>query len=100
MEQREQLEQRIIEKAMKDEDFRKQLIEDPRFTLEQETGMRIPDSIIIKILEEDAQTFYLVLPAKINPETVDELSEVDLEMVSGGYDGQAETSKWTACILC
>jgi hypothetical protein len=51
MEQRKQFEQLIIEKAMKDEDFRKRLIEDPRFVLEQEAGMRLPDSFSIKVLE-------------------------------------------------
>ncbi len=61
-----------------------QLIEDPKFILEQETGMKIPDSFNIKILEENAQTFYLILPAKINPETEDELTEAELMNVSGG----------------
>jgi len=84
MEQRKQLEQQVIEKAMKDASFRKQLIEDPKFVLEQETGMKLPDSFNIKIIEEDTQTFYLVLPEKINPETEDELTEAELMKVSGG----------------
>ena len=92
MGQRRQLEQQIIEKAMKDEDFRKRLIEDSKFTLEKETGVSIPDSVNIKVLEEDAQTFYLVLPPKINSETTDELTEADLGMVSGGYGGENDTS--------
>ncbi len=71
---------------MKDEDFMKRLIEDPKFTLEQETGLRIPASMNIIVLEEDAHTFYLVLPVKSNPETDGELTEADLEMVSGGWD--------------
>ncbi len=86
MEMRKQIEQQIIEKAMKDESFRKLLLEEPKITLEREVGMRIPDSINVKVIEEDTQTFYLVLPAKFNPETEDELTEADLEMVSGGYD--------------
>jgi len=84
MEQRKQLERQIIAKAMKDESFRKLLLEDPKFTLEQEAGMKLPASVNIKILEEDAQTFYLVLPGKINPETEDELTEAELMQVSGG----------------
>ncbi len=95
MEQRKQFEQQIIEKVMKEEDFRKRLIEDPKFTLEQETGLRIPGSMNIIVLEEDAHTFYLVLPAKINPETDGELTEADLEMVSGGYD--SSTMSPTTC---
>ncbi len=91
IEQRKQLEQQIIEKVLKDESFRRQLIDDPKFILEYEMGMKIPDSFNIKIVEEDSQTFYLVLPAKINPETdEDELTEADLEMVSGGYGGEGE----------
>ena len=54
MEMRKQIEQQIIEKAMKDESFRKQLLEEPKITLEREVGMRIPDSINVKVIEEDA----------------------------------------------
>jgi hypothetical protein len=86
MEMRKQIEQQIIEKAMKDESFRKQLLEEPKIILERELRMRIPDSLNVKVMEEDAQTFYIVLPAKIDPETEFELTEADLEMVSGGYD--------------
>ncbi len=95
MEQRKHLEQQIIEKAMKDESFRIQLIEDPKFILEQEMGIIIPDTFNIKLLEEDAQTFYLVLPAKINPGSEDELTEADLEMVSGGWEGMGNTEQNT-----
>ncbi len=39
-------------------------------------------------MEEDPATFFLVLPPQINLETEDELSEAELEMVSGGYFGR------------
>jgi hypothetical protein len=98
MEQRKIVEQQIIEKAMKDEDFRRRLITDPRFTLEQETGMRIPDCMNIKVLEEDAQTFYLVLPPNPTISEDGELTEADLIGVSGGYDGNGQgTNNANSC---
>ena len=85
--QRKQLEQALIEKAMNDEAFRKELIADPKGTIEKVTGMKLPDSFNVKVLEEDALSFYLVLPNNTKPETEDELSEAELEMVSGGWGG-------------
>jgi hypothetical protein len=38
MEQRKQLEQRLIEKAMKDGSFRQQLLNDPKEVIESEFG--------------------------------------------------------------
>jgi hypothetical protein len=84
---RKQLEQALIEKAMNDTAFRNELITNPKEILEKETGMKLPESFNVKVLEEDAQTFYLVLPSLVNPNTEDELSEAELEMVSGGYAG-------------
>jgi len=85
--QRKQLEEKLIAKAMKDEAFRKHLLENPKAALEAETGIKIPEALNLKVVEEDPASFYLVLPPKINPETEDELSEAELEMVSGGYEG-------------
>jgi len=61
MNQRQQLEQQLIEKAIKDESIRKQLIENPDDVIEAETGMYIPETIKIKVLEEDPKTVYLIL---------------------------------------
>ena len=83
--QRKKLEEKLIAKAMKDEAFRKNLLENPKAAIEDETGIKLPDAINLKVVEENYATFYLVLPPKINPETEDELSEAELEMVSGGY---------------
>ena len=81
---RQQLEQSLIEKAMNDEAFRNELITNPKEIIEKETGMKLPESFNVKVLEEDAQSFYLVLPNQVKPGTEDELSEAELEMVSGG----------------
>jgi hypothetical protein len=89
MDQRQQLEQHLIEKAMKDESFRKQLIENPGAAIEAETGMKIPDNIQIKVLEEGPQTVYIVLPQLPIQNNEMELSEAELESVAGG------TGIWT-----
>ena len=83
MNQRQQIEQQLIEKAMKDESFRKQLIENPGTAIEAVTGMKIPESITINVLEEDHNLFYIILPAQ-NKEAEDELTDAELERVAGG----------------
>ena len=87
MNPRQQIEQQLIEKAMKDESFRKQLIENPGAAIEAETGMKIPYGMKIKLLEEDHQTVYLILPATNLKNSELELSEAELESVSGGTGG-------------
>ena len=103
MNQRQQLEQKLIEKAMKDESFRKQLIENPRATIEAETGMKISDAMKIMVLEEDPQTIYLVLPQVYAQDSEMELSETELEDVSGGFSraggcaGHYHPTRWPNC---
>jgi len=82
--QRNELEQKLIEKALKDESFRKHLIDNPKAAIEGEWGIKLPESTIIKVLEEDLQTVYFVLPAQGRMTGNQELSESDLESVAGG----------------
>ena len=84
MDQRKQLEQKLIEKAMKDESFKKRLIENPKEVIETESGRKIPETIKINVLEENPETVYLILPyvPVLNFEV--ELSEAELEAVAGG----------------
>jgi hypothetical protein len=84
MVQRQQLELQLIEKAMKDESFRKQLIENPGATIEAETGWKIPETLNIKVLEEDPQTVYLVIPKFPNQIMEVELNNAELESIAGG----------------
>ena len=98
MQHRKQLEEKLIEKAMKDEDFRKQLIDNPAVAIQSFFGVKIPDTFKITVLEEDANSYFLVLPFK-NEEAGDELSEEQLEQVAGGYTGDITcfADSWATC---
>ena len=81
---RKKLEEQIIEKAMKDDSFRKKLIDNPKLIFELETGINLPETIKIKILQEDQKTVYLVLPPFRGDAAEDELTEAELASVAGG----------------
>ena len=67
---RAEMEGRIVQRSLQDEDFRQRLLEDPKGAVEEE-------------LEETADTIYLVLPSTL-PLGGEELSDQDLEAVAGG----------------
>jgi hypothetical protein len=75
---REEIEKRAIEKAWKDENFKKELTAKPHQALSQ-LGVSVPEKIEIKVVEESAKVLYLVLP--VNPE---ELTDESLDSVAGG----------------
>ena len=82
--QRKELEKKIIEKAMKDLNYRKDLIDHPKQIIEQEIGVQLPESLQLHVMEEDAQTFYIVLPYQQNNKSEMELTDTELESVAGG----------------
>ncbi|MEI7980629.1 MAG: NHLP leader peptide family RiPP precursor [Bacteroidota bacterium] len=95
---RKQLEERLMEKAMKDDAFRKQLLEDPRAVIEQETAVKFPAELHIRVLEETADQVFLVMPPIHKEAFQEELSEAELESVVGGTVGAEEVaSHWTYC---
>jgi hypothetical protein len=75
---RMELEEMIIKKALQEEDFKKLLLSDPHKAI-AEMGLDIPADMEINILEETAQTSYLVLP-----HISEELSDDALELIAGG----------------
>jgi hypothetical protein len=80
---RAEVERRMINRSMEDEEFRQRLLDDPKGTIEQELGSRLPEGVEVRVLEESAQTIYLVLPSA-SPLGQGELSDQDLEAVAGG----------------
>jgi Nitrile hydratase, alpha chain len=81
---RAEIERKIIQRSLEDEDFRQTLLEDPRGTVEQELGTRLQEGVQIRAVEETAETIYLVLPSASPVEAGVEFSEQDLKAVAGG----------------
>lgn len=79
------MEGRLIARSLEDESFRERLLADPKTTVEEELGTRLPESVQVRAVEESAQTIYLVLPPATQQEG-GELSDLLLETVSGGWD--------------
>jgi hypothetical protein len=76
---RKDLEIHLITRALKDESFRAELIANPKAVIEQEIGSKLPDELEITVLEETADTIYMVLPC--NP--YEGLSEEELQATLG-----------------
>ena len=81
---RRDLETRLVEKAWKDPDFRKDIVKDPKGMLEKQTGQKLPEQLKIFVYEEDANTLHFSIPSP--PSNLNELSDEDLEKVAGGTD--------------
>jgi len=77
---REELEAQIVARAWADESFRERLRSDPRGAVAEVTGIVVPESVEIHVLEETPEKGYLVIPlnrVKISDEQLD---------VAGGGD--------------
>jgi hypothetical protein len=81
---RAEVERRIVQRSLEDEDFRQRLLDDPKGAIEQELGTQLREGIEVRVVEESAQTIYLVLPSASVVGQGGELSEQDLEAVAGG----------------
>ena len=81
---RAEWERRLIQRSLEDDDFRQRLLDDPKGAVEQELGSALPEGVDVRVLEESADTIYLVLPsASPLGREGGELSDQDLEAVAG-----------------
>jgi hypothetical protein len=87
---RGQLWDKVVEQAAKNPKYLAQLKSDPRGLMEKQLGTSIPKNVNVKVLEESADTYYIVLPA-IAKEGA-ELSDSDLEKVAGGGTVKGDAS--------
>lgn len=76
---RNEIEKKLVEKAWEDEDFKKQLLDDPKAVLDK-AGVKFPENVTVEVLEETANKAYVVLP--VNP---NELSDDQLDGAAGGW---------------
>jgi hypothetical protein len=85
---RAEVERMLIQRSLQDESFRQRLLADPRAVIEQELGSRLPESIEVRVVEETADTIYLVLPSASPLGQGGELSDQELEAVAGGASAE------------
>jgi hypothetical protein len=93
---RTEMERRLIDRSLQDEEFRQRLLAEPRAAIEQELGSRLPESVEVRVVEETKDTIYLVLPSASPVGQGGELSDQELEAVAGGEGdtggGELDTS--------
>jgi len=70
----------IVAKAWADEEFKARLLQQPVQVL-REHGISVPDGVEVRAVENTGNVVHLVLPAQPD----DELSEEQLQKVSGGW---------------
>ncbi len=63
--------------------YREALLKDAKDIIERQLNADLPTSVAVKVLEDSADTMYIVLPHV--PGEGDELSDSDLESVAGGF---------------
>jgi len=85
LQQRHELELRIVSKAWQDDTFREKLLKDPKATLARELGAELPKELTVNVRAESPTTAYLRIPsAPKQAKMSEELSEETLENVAGG----------------
>lgn len=90
------VEKRILSRATMDPNFRKQLIADPQKVIAAEMGMTLRDDLRIKVLEEDMNTVYIVLPF-IAPEEQVNLSNAELGTGVAGLGSKPKSKHHCKC---
>jgi len=77
----------VVKFSLENPAYRAALLKDPKSVLAKQLNTELPSNITVKVLEETADTIYLIAPY-IAPKEGDELSDTDLERVAGGKGGQ------------
>ncbi|MCX8214189.1 MAG: NHLP leader peptide family RiPP precursor [SAR202 cluster bacterium] len=70
----------IVQRAIEDGAFRQELVANPKAVIERTLGKKFPDSLSVKVVEEDSDNLCIVIPAAV----ADEIGDDALEDVSGG----------------
>jgi hypothetical protein len=91
---------KLIERSLQDDAFRSRLLEDPRAVMEQELGVRLPDEVQVRAVEETADTIFLVLPSASRVGEGEELSDRELGAVAGGAPGPTASGDTCSTAAC
>lgn len=73
----------MLERAVKDERFRQEVLTNPRAVLAREYNVHVSETVSIRVIEDTANTLTIVLPPR--QEAIQELSDAELEAVAGGF---------------
>ena len=86
---KKEIKDQVVEKALKDETFRNKLKDDPKGTMEEMLGVKMPEKINLSLHQEDPENVHIVIP---HSPKQDELSEEELSGVAGGTDTWSVTA--------
>jgi hypothetical protein len=92
---RAEVERRLVQRSLEDEEFRQRLLDDPKAAVEQEIGRGLPEGVQVRVLEESSDTIYLVLPSA--SVVGGSLSDEALEAVAGASGIPADTYDSLTC---
>ena len=95
------IDEQLMERAMKDPEFRKNLIANPKATLEKEYKITLPAGVAVQVHEDSSTTRHVVLP-KAQMGGV-ELSDAELSTAAGGMrpaDGARGSANTCPCCTC
>ncbi len=96
--QRMVLEQELIEKALKDADFHKALLANPKSTIESQFGVTLPAVLQISVHQETPTQLHVVLPT--GGTGTDEVTMNGLTAASGWSAWENVTSCMLECTQC
>lgn len=85
---RSEINDQIAQAIANDPALRERLLSDPRAVLAEIAGIDIPDFVNVTVHEETLTDIHLVIGASMQ-----EISEEDLELVSGGWNPTGKSSK-------
>ena len=77
------LNQQIAARAQNDAQYHRLLLENPRAAMEQAFGQPLPEQVQVKVIEQEPDTIYLLLPSQAAADA-QELSAEALDTVVGG----------------
>lgn len=95
---RESIETKIIAKALEDDAFRQELLNNPnaaKAEIEKNLGQKLPENFQLRVVQETENMAYIVLPVTISAHQ--ELADEQLEAVAGGVE---EGWKATISVSC
>lgn len=84
IEKRQDYEAQIIVRALKDDSFKQQLLSNPNVAkaeIEKAIGQKVPDGFKVQVLQETADTAYLVLP---HVPSIEGMTDEQLDAVASG----------------